>query len=192
VLRPISLAATLWFVALAWCGSAFALDPSLDISQYAHTSWRVRDGFVKGLIYAIAQTPDGYLWLGTDFGLYRFDGVRAVPWESQSTQYPLGGGVRSLLVGRDGTLWIGKFGGLVSLKDGRFTRYPDLDGGSVRHLVEDREGKFGRVTTLESPAPASSARFVMALRNALEATDGLALGFTACIRTEAADSGREP
>jgi signal transduction histidine kinase/ligand-binding sensor domain-containing protein len=140
VLRPISLAATLWFVALAWCASALALDPSLDISQYAHTSWRVRDGFVKGLIYAIAQTPDGYLWLGTDFGLYRFDGVRAVPWESPSTQYPLGGGVRSLLVGRDGTLWIGKFGGLVSLKDGRFTRYPDLDGGSVRHLVEDREG----------------------------------------------------
>jgi len=58
---------------------ASALDPSLDISQYAHTAWRVRDGFVKDEILSIAQTPDGYLWLSTEFGIYRFDGVRAVP-----------------------------------------------------------------------------------------------------------------
>ena len=52
-------------VTLGCCARAFALDPSLDISQYAHTAWRVRDGFATGFIYAIAQTPDGYLWLGT-------------------------------------------------------------------------------------------------------------------------------
>ena len=57
--------------------SAFALDASLDISQYAHTAWTVRDGFSLGNIYAIAQTPDGYLWFGTEFGLFRFDGVRS-------------------------------------------------------------------------------------------------------------------
>ena len=68
-------------VLLAWCPCAMALDPALDVSQYAHTSWKVRDGFVKGAIFAIAQTPDGYLWLGTESGLYRFDGVRAVPWQ---------------------------------------------------------------------------------------------------------------
>ena len=66
-------------VALACCSSARALDPSLDISQYAHTSWKVRDGFTKGLIVAIAQGPDGYLWLGTEFGLVRFDGVPPCP-----------------------------------------------------------------------------------------------------------------
>ena len=63
------------------CPCAFALNPSLDISQYAHTAWTVRDGFFKGVINSIAQTPDGYLWLGTEFGLLRFDGVRAVPWQ---------------------------------------------------------------------------------------------------------------
>ena len=68
-------------IILLACGCAFALDPSLDISQYAHTSWKVRDGFAKGQIILIAQTPDGYLWLGTEFGLLRFDGVRAVPWQ---------------------------------------------------------------------------------------------------------------
>ena len=55
---------------------AFALNPALDVSQYAHTAWRIRDGFFKGAITSIAQTPDGYLWLGTEFGLLRFDGVR--------------------------------------------------------------------------------------------------------------------
>jgi len=59
---------------------AFALDPSLDVSQYAHTAWKISEGFSKGVINSIAQTPDGYLWLGTEFGLLRFDGVRTVPW----------------------------------------------------------------------------------------------------------------
>src|ERR1700746_1654907 len=74
-------------VLLAWCLSAFALNPTLDISQYAHTSWKVRDGFVKGEIDAIAQTPDGYLWLGTEFGLLRFDGASAAPWQAPSKEH---------------------------------------------------------------------------------------------------------
>ena len=73
-------------VVLAWGPGAYALDPAPDVSQYAHTAWKVRDGFIKGGIYAIAQTPDGYLWLGTEFGLMRFDGVRAVPWLRASTK----------------------------------------------------------------------------------------------------------
>src|ERR1700760_385511 len=75
-------------VTLVCCSCALALDPSLDASQYAHTAWRVRDGFAKGFIYAIAQTPDGYLWLGTEFGLLRFDGVRAVDWSPPEGQLP--------------------------------------------------------------------------------------------------------
>jgi ligand-binding sensor domain-containing protein len=46
----------------------------------------VREGFVKGAINAIAQTPDGYLWLGTEFGLIRFDGVRPVTWQPPAGQ----------------------------------------------------------------------------------------------------------
>ena len=55
---------------LLGCLPALALNPSLEISHYAHTKWTVRDGAVKGNIYAMAQTPDGYLWLGTEFGCF--------------------------------------------------------------------------------------------------------------------------
>jgi ligand-binding sensor domain-containing protein len=66
---------------LACASRAVALNPTLDVSQYAHTAWKVSDGFAKGIIFAIAQTPDGYLWLGTGAGLLRFDGVRTVEWQ---------------------------------------------------------------------------------------------------------------
>ena len=73
------------FTALAWipltlCPCAFALNPALDVSQYAHAAWKVGEGLPQGAILAIAQTPNGYLWLGTEFGLLRFDGVRYAPW----------------------------------------------------------------------------------------------------------------
>ena len=60
-------------ILLACCPGLSALDPSLGVSQYAHTAWKARDGFSKGVINAITQAPNGYLWLGTDFGLLRFD-----------------------------------------------------------------------------------------------------------------------
>src|SRR5215469_18465773 len=101
--------------ALLLCAqSALALDPALEVGQYAHSAWRLRDGFVKGTIFSIAQTPDGYLWLATDFGLYRFDGVRATLWQPPVGQQLPTTYTTRLMVSRDGTLWIGTDGGLAS------------------------------------------------------------------------------
>src|SRR5262249_10742964 len=125
---------------LAGSPCAFALDPALDVSQYVHTSWRVRDGFAKGAIHAIAQTPDGYLWLGTDFGLLRFDGVRNVPWPTTGGQSLPSNQITRLLAARDGTLWIGTSKGLVSWKDGRLSPYAELAGHLIFALLEDRDG----------------------------------------------------
>jgi signal transduction histidine kinase/ligand-binding sensor domain-containing protein len=120
---------------------AFALNPALDVSQYAHTSWKVRDGFRTGAISSIAQTPDGYLWLGTEFGLLRFDGVRAVPWQPPPGQHLPSSRVFSLLAARDGTLWIGTAKGLASWKGGMLTQYPVLAGQAIRApILEDHEG----------------------------------------------------
>ncbi len=118
----------------------FALNPSLDVSQYAHASWKISEGFSEGIIRSIAQTADGYLWLGTEFGLRRFDGVRAVPWEPPLGQHLPSSDIRSLQGARDGRLWIGTFNGLASWKDRELTRYPELDGQTIEALLEDREG----------------------------------------------------
>ena len=130
---------------LAWTllaphSSAFALSTSLEVSQYAHYAWTVRDGFSLGNVYAMAQTPDGYLWLGTEFGLFRFDGVRFLPWQPPAGQQLPDKNINSLLVTRDGSLWIGTFGGLVILKDGKLARPPALHDQFVASLFEDREG----------------------------------------------------
>ena len=110
-----------------------------QISQYAHSSWTARDGAQLGLVFAFAQTHDGYLWVGGSYGLFRFDGLRFVPW-----QPPKGPALPSnpyaLLVSRDGTLWIGTFNGLVSWDGSRLTRYPETDGWLVTSLMEDSEG----------------------------------------------------
>jgi len=130
---------------LAWAwllgapSAARAADAAPQISQYAHTSWTARDGAQLGLVFAFAQTHDGYLWVGGSYGLFRFDGLRFVPW-----QPPKGSSLPSnpyaLLVSRDGTLWIGTFNGLVSWNGSRLTRYPETDGGLVTSLLEDSEG----------------------------------------------------
>ena len=125
---------------LLWCPDAPALNPSLDISQYAHTAWTSRDGFMHGAVNAIAQTPDGYLWLGTQSGVVRFDGVRAVPLPLLPGQQFPSTSVGALLAARDGTLWIGTLDGLVSWKNGQLTAYPALARRTVLALVQDRAG----------------------------------------------------
>src|SRR5215472_14878531 len=82
---------------LVLCPCVCALNPSLDINQYTHTAWKVGEGFAKGAIVSMAQTPDGYLWLGTEFGLLRFDGVRSVPWQPPAGQHLPSTYIRRLL-----------------------------------------------------------------------------------------------
>ena len=123
--------------------------PSLDISQYAHTAWTFRNGFLTGAVYTIAQTPDGYLWLGTQTGVYRFDGVRAVPLalpRLASTE------VGALLPARDGTLWIGTLDGLVSWKDGQLTEHPSIGRRRINALLQDKDGTVWAGTALGDSA----------------------------------------
>jgi len=125
---------------LLCCHCAFGLDPSLDASQYAHTAWKVREGVPNGSVKAIAQTPDGYLWLGTEFGLLRFDGIQARAWEASTGEQLPSHFVRGLLAASDGRLWIGTDKGLASWKDGRIVLYAEFAGWDTSPLLEDREG----------------------------------------------------
>src|ERR1700722_1350077 len=137
-----AVALCVWFACTlpAWCPRVFALDASLDISQYAHTAWRNSDGFAKGAPQVFAQTPDGYLWVGTDLGLLRFDGVRTTPWQPPAGMSLPDNRIRALLGARDGTLLIGTPRGLVSWDGVKLMQYPGFNGTAINALAEDREG----------------------------------------------------
>ncbi|HUD65241.1 MAG TPA: two-component regulator propeller domain-containing protein [Candidatus Sulfotelmatobacter sp.] len=136
---------------LLWCAPGLALDPSLEINQYSHTSWTRRDGFSVGAIFAMAQTPDGYLWLGSEHGSFRFDGVRSVPWQPPAGHHFPYHAPYSLLVTRDGTLWIGTFAGLLSWNGRKLTQYPEIGEVFITSLLEDHEGTVWVGTTMLDP-----------------------------------------
>jgi signal transduction histidine kinase/ligand-binding sensor domain-containing protein len=123
-----------------WPPRAHALDPELDISQYAHRAWTFGNGFLNGAVNAITQTPDGYLWFGTQSGVVRFDGVRTMPLILPAGQQLPSTAVSSLLAARDGTLWIGTLDGLVSWNNGQLIEYPALVRRTVITLLEGHDG----------------------------------------------------
>jgi signal transduction histidine kinase/ligand-binding sensor domain-containing protein len=118
---------------------AFALNPDRQISQYSHTAWRIQDGVFSGAPSAIAQTSDGYLWIGTESGLVRFDGVRFVPWVPPRGQQLPSSAVSSLLAASDGSLWIGMRAGLAHWKEDKLTTFPEVSV-FVESILEDRSG----------------------------------------------------
>ena len=104
-------------LALALAPAGRALDPARRITQYIHRVWTQEDGLPQDTVRAIAQTPDGYLWIGTEEGLASFDGYDFTTFNRRGGILP-NDSVAALAVARDGTLWAGTPGGLVSFKDG--------------------------------------------------------------------------
>ncbi|HEX6051041.1 MAG TPA: two-component regulator propeller domain-containing protein [Gemmatimonadaceae bacterium] len=111
------------------------------IHQLAHKTWVAQDG-APAEIRVLAQTGDGYLWLGTVSGLVRFDGVRFVPFQPRANDTLPTAGVRALTRGRDGTLWIVWETGAVShLVGGRLVTFGQRDGLAPAYaLAESGDG----------------------------------------------------
>ena len=120
------------------------LDPDWQISQYAHRAWQVEDGLPQSSLSAITQTHDGYLWLGTQQGLARFDGVAFDVFDQGSTPALQSDWVKVLLEDRAGALWIGMGGGGLVRRHGetwtRYTTKDGLAGDVIRALYEDPSG----------------------------------------------------
>jgi signal transduction histidine kinase/ligand-binding sensor domain-containing protein len=115
-----------------------ALDPHRLISQFAHTAWRVQDGF-PSVPQKITQTSDGYIWIACAGGvLLRFDGVTMTPALAQKS-FPPDQGINSLLGSRDGSLWIVTYNGLNRLKGGEAFSFP-IHRGGVESILEDHNG----------------------------------------------------
>jgi len=97
-----------WFlIALAafFANVAHAIDPNRAMSQYIHDRWGTEQGFPRGPVYAIAQTTDGYLWIGTETGLVRFDGLNFHLVQDDSASFTITS-VLGLIADKDGNLWV--------------------------------------------------------------------------------------
>ena len=138
--------------------SAWAVDPSRHISQYAHSAWRIQEGVFSGAPRAITQTTDGYLWIGTETGLLRFDGVRFVPWTPPDGKHLPSSFVSSLLAARDGSLWIGMEGGLSHWDNQHLTSYLIKTGRSSIPLLKTAMEPSGSCVPEEAIRTEVSAR----------------------------------
>jgi signal transduction histidine kinase/streptogramin lyase len=87
----------------------------VHVSQLAHKAWRLREGAIPSAANAIAQTKDGYIWVGTDDGLYRFDGETYERIGADSVPIL---NVVSLFVDREGSLWVGGSNDFYHLEGG--------------------------------------------------------------------------
>ncbi|USQ93898.1 sensor histidine kinase [Caulobacter sp. RL271] len=130
-------------------GPAWALDPQRAIGQYKHTRWTVEDG-APSSVEVIAQTADGYLWLGTPLGLYRFDGMTFEPMRPPRPAYSMADRVVSLMVTRSGALWAGyESGGIAVYEHGRFRLVydPKIFRAVTIRMAEGRDGTIWAATT---------------------------------------------
>ena len=129
---------------------AFALALSLSLratlpvpNAYSVRVWQTDDGLPQNSVHAIAQSADGYLWVGTHEGLARFDGVRFTPVVDEILKQ---GWITALCAASDGSLWIGCDGnGVARLQDGKFTWLTEtngLPGNQTRCLLEGRDGSI--------------------------------------------------
>ncbi len=141
---------------LLLAGTVHALDPNKHLTQYMHTSWRIQDGSAPAGIEGIAQTLDGYLWFSSDSqGMYRFDGVRFLPW----TLSPNGKTINAIVSvygDHAGGLWALGERETVHLKGGVVTSHFNLDGiQDFQQISEDPDGSVwvvrGRTAGSEAP-----------------------------------------
>ncbi|GHA77653.1 ligand-binding sensor domain-containing diguanylate cyclase [Cognatilysobacter bugurensis] len=142
--RFIALSIVLLFAVLfAW--PAAALDPDEALHRHVRGSWSIEDGMPQISALAIAQDREGYIWVGTQAGLARFDGVRFTSYTPETEPGLAGMQVRALHAGRDGRVWIGTYKGLSVRDGGGFRslppadpkRYPQLD---IYAITEDANG----------------------------------------------------
>ena len=129
--------------ALLLSSPVWSLQPDLTLQQLNHKGWTAANG-APGNVVALAQTPDGTLWLGSEMGLFRFDGLTFVRYAGPPGQPFESNNISSLATSPEGALWLGfRFGGVGVLEDGRFTHYGEADGlpnGTVKSIVWDRAG----------------------------------------------------
>ncbi|MFO7762591.1 MAG: two-component regulator propeller domain-containing protein, partial [Wenzhouxiangellaceae bacterium] len=117
------------FIAAGAAVGVQALNPEWQASQFLHETYTREDGLPADVVWTVTQTRQGYLWLGTQNGLVRFDGVRFTTFNAQNTPAFASSDVRTIAESSAGTLWLGTYGGgALHLAGGEFSKWTSEDG----------------------------------------------------------------
>jgi PAS domain S-box-containing protein len=123
--------------------AAHALDPNKRLSQYAHTVWRIQDGFFPNIPSWISQTKDGYLWVGGNSGALRFDGVRFTPWSAPIASTPIFHPVSV----RPGEFWIATRNEFAHIRDNVVMSHYDVP---IISIYKDSDGSVWTLSFQDS------------------------------------------
>ncbi len=158
---------------------AAALAPSRSLPQLVQERWSTVQGLPQDTIQAILQTRDGYVWIGTQEGLVRFDGHQFTVFDRQNTPAIAHNNFVALCQTRDGALWAATSRGLVRYAGGRFTGYLKADGlpdESIQALAEGPDG-----TLWLGAAGGGLVRFRDGAFSVISTADGLPDGFVTAL-----------
>ncbi len=110
-----------------------ALEPTTPLAHYGRQAWAMENGLPQNTVQALAQTRQGFVWLGTEVGLVRFDGSNFATFDRNSSPALPGADVRCLMEARDGSLWVGTSEGLARWKDGSGYRIHCSERAAGKH-----------------------------------------------------------
>lgn len=172
--------------AIPWLTIEGTVVSNIEVDQaYLHRSWQFEEGLPQNTVQAVLQTKDGYLWVGIQKGLARFDGVQFTVFDSNNVPEIKHPSIFCLQETHDGSLWIGTDGGLTRLKDGQFRHYSKSEGlphDGIRALCERKDGTLW-VSTLGglscfdgnrfSPLADKSLASLPLIRSFFEADEGV-------------------
>ncbi len=118
-----------WLVSVITLATpAAALDPGVAIDQYAHETWSTKEGLPEGAVLSILETDDGYLWLGTQAALVRFDGHSFTPFDAGGVGVGQYSFARDLTEDQLGALWSATAGGVVRVEGREFSFFDESRG----------------------------------------------------------------
>lgn len=126
-----------------------ALDPQSPLDRYSRQTWGIESGLPQNTVHSIVQTPDGYLWLATEGGLVRFDGVNFTVFDTQNTSGLKSNDILALAAGREGALWIGTADGITRFAGNKFSTFTTENGlpsNSIWSLCESPSGNLFALT----------------------------------------------
>ena len=155
--------------------NAFGLDPQKNLTQYGHRAWQTENGLPQNTVHSVVQTRDGYIWLATEGGLVRFDGVQFAVYDRQAPAHLRSSTINCLfesptesdrdplrdLTDLSSDLWIGTEDGLVKRRGEVFTSFSVADGlpsNTIWSIFQDRARRLW-VVTPEGLAQYENGRF---------------------------------